>query len=583
MGKKYTNKILTTEGFTFANGLPADDRTVVEYFTDLSQLVQNNFAYEGMQVYVISDNKTDKKPINKTYEYNNGVWTALSYAHEHPYLPDDTVYAKGVTQGGAAVSANKVNKSLKIKVNGTEMINFDGSTAQDLDIISQNAFSKIMVGDTTVEADQASDTIELSGENITITPETNNDKITFSVADGSTTEKGIVKLIDSVNSTSTDTAATPNSVKQAYDKANHEHNLVTVTLDDDLYTYTPIGKAQKANNEVIGATGDNISNTNRGKLGAAGDTLKSVFEKIFGTQQDQQPTITTSYVILNADAGTTSYGGGEYGTAVAATDVTITFTLVNYGTANYGYRCGDVKTTGNQTFYYPVTKQNSADLVITLPSGKTASSGMVTAGTCVSANTNLLYCNFNSNKQVSIKINLPAGNVSTSSQTRYGQISASVALGAAQKENQLTAGTTITKFLTYLGNDATDTAALSGGTKTDTAGAYTISAGTYSPYYLASTASELGSVNKNVATKYSSGAVSITCSTDSYIWFLLPPGTSGAKTIQYEALGQWYDFDGGTSGPTNVSLTLNSGATATYKAYRTNKKAAAGTTQFKIV
>ena len=36
----------------------------------------------------------------------------------------------------------------------------------------------------------------------------------------STSEKGHVQLIDSVSSTSTTTAATPNSVKQAYDKAN---------------------------------------------------------------------------------------------------------------------------------------------------------------------------------------------------------------------------------------------------------------------------------------------------------------------------------------------------------------------------
>ena len=36
----------------------------------------------------------------------------------------------------------------------------------------------------------------------------------------STSEKGHVQLTDSVSSTSTTTAATPNSVKQAYDKAN---------------------------------------------------------------------------------------------------------------------------------------------------------------------------------------------------------------------------------------------------------------------------------------------------------------------------------------------------------------------------
>lgn len=347
-----------------------------------------------------------------------------------------------------------------------------------------------------------------------------------------------------------------------------------IRLSEDLYTYTAIGK-------ITGA-----SNTSPVKVASAGDNLKAVFKKVFGEQQDQQPTITTSGVKLNVSAGTTSYGGGEYGTAVAATDVEITFTLANSGTAGYGYRCGSTKTTGSQTFYYPVTKQSNADLVITLPSGQTASSDMVTAGTFVSASSNVLYCNFNSSKQVSIKINLPAGSVSTGSQTRYGQISASVELGTAQKENQLTAGTAITKFLTYLKNDATSTTALSGGVKTGTAGAYTISAGSYYPYYLTSTSDALTSVTSG-ATRFSttttSTAVSIDLAADGYVWFLLPPGTSGSKTIQYEALGQWYEFGGGTVGPTDVTLKLNSGVSAVYKAYHTSKQAAAGTTKFKIV
>ena len=39
--------------------------------------------------------------------------------HAHPYLPDSTVYAKGASQNGAAVSANKVNKAVTFKKNDT--------------------------------------------------------------------------------------------------------------------------------------------------------------------------------------------------------------------------------------------------------------------------------------------------------------------------------------------------------------------------------------------------------------------------------------------------------------------------------
>lgn len=392
-----------------------------------------------------------------------------------------------------------------------------------------------------------------------------------------------------------------------------------VKLAEDLYTYVPIGNAQKASNEVVGS-GSTISATNRGKLGSgpkydddgnlisAGDSLKSVFNKIFGTQTDTQPSVVNSSVKLNVSPGTTSYGSSttEYGTPISAKDVTITFTLANSGTAQYGYRCGNAKTTGSQTFYYPVTKQSTgssesgkteADLRITLPSGKTASSSMVTAGTYVHHSSNVLYCNFNSSNQVSIKISLAAGSVTTSQQTRYGQISASVTLGAAQKENQLTAGTEIDSFLTYLKNDATETAKLSGGTKTNTAGAYTIAAGKYYNYYLASTASSLSndtSTPVTTATQFSSSTISITCTDASHIWFLLPPTTSGSKSIQYEPFANtWVGAFGGaadtTVGPVDVALTLDSGTAAnpvivTYKGYYTSAKAAAGSSlNYKIV
>lgn len=84
---------------------------------------------------------------------------------------------------------------------------------------NQNAFSNIKVGSTTIAADTATDTLELVGSNVTITPDATNDKVTIAVASGSTSTAGIVKLTNSTSSTSTTTAATPSSVKSAYDKA----------------------------------------------------------------------------------------------------------------------------------------------------------------------------------------------------------------------------------------------------------------------------------------------------------------------------------------------------------------------------
>lgn len=85
---------------------------------------------------------------------------------------------------------------------------------------NQNAFSNIKVGSTTISADTTTDTLELVGSNVTITPDATNDKVTIAVADGSTSAKGLVQLTNSTSSTSTTTAATPSSVKSAYDLAN---------------------------------------------------------------------------------------------------------------------------------------------------------------------------------------------------------------------------------------------------------------------------------------------------------------------------------------------------------------------------
>lgn len=57
---------------------------------------------------------------------------------------------------------------------------------------------------------------------------------TLSIADATTAVKGAVQLTDSTSSTSTTTAATPNSVKSAYDLANGAVPKSTVTTTGDL-------------------------------------------------------------------------------------------------------------------------------------------------------------------------------------------------------------------------------------------------------------------------------------------------------------------------------------------------------------
>ena len=391
----------------------------------------------------------------------------------------------------------------------------------------------------------------------------------------------ISKGADRLNSTETNDYFTYETLQATIESLTDEG----IKLASTLYTYTPIGMIKVA------------SQTNPQKIAEKGNTLKDVFNKVFGVQEDTQPIIDTSGVNLKVTTGTTSYGDSstEYGTEMPAKDIIVTFTLNNSAKAQYGYTYGAENTkvtTTNANFKYAISKQNNADIKITLPTGQTASSSMVTAGTYVTHSNNILYCNFNGSNQVSIKINLPAGNVTTSKQTRYRQMSASVNLGAAICSNG-----SLTSFLTYLKEPAVDNSKLIGSSVSNQAGPYTIAAGKYYNYYLASVVSSLSNdTSKPVttATQFSSSTISIPCTDASHIWFLLPPSTSGSKSIKYEPFANtWVDAFGGatdtTVGPVDVALKLNSSTAAnpvivTYKGYYTSAKAAAGSSlNYKIV
>jgi hypothetical protein len=332
----------------------------------------------------------------------------------------------------------------------------------------------------------------------------------------------------------------------------------SITLVKDLYAYTNIGK-------ITGA-----SNTNPVPVAYAGDSLKTVFDKVFGTQQDQNPSVYCNTAITVED-GINSFGGGEYGSSVAETTATITFTVTNdTGTCSYGYKVGDTKYKDNNTFYYPITKQNNADIKIILPSGKTASSSMVIAGSYVSHSSNILYCNFDSNKQVSIQISLSADTVGTSKKTRYGQVTGEVVFGTAQTAR--TNGSTITKFLTFLGEDYSDTSKLDGTDCSETSSNYTISAG-YIPYtyvLASSTPDSLPTANRE-----ESSPTSITVSggnANTYLYIFVPSDKSDITSIKSGGFGVPF-----SKVETSKSYSVNNSKTAIYKVFKTSGNVASGT------
>ena len=68
---------------------------------------------------------------------------------------------------------------------------------------------------------------------------------------------------------------------------------------------------------------------------------------------------------------------------------------------------------------------------------------------------------------------------------------------------------------------------------------------------------------------------------DGYIWFMVPAAKSNKKIQQY-ALGSWNDMFTTDAGA--ITLTLASGATASYKAFRTTAEQSSGSSlQVRIV
>jgi hypothetical protein len=187
--------------------------------------------------------------------------------------------------------------------------------------------------------------------------------------------------------------------------------------------------------------------------------------------------------------------------------------------------------------------KKTAQLKITLPEGKVAevdSTYLVDSETVENITT--LYCNFSS-KQVKIKIDLPEDTSDVDEITRYGEISANVTLGAAQKEDQLTAGTPI-KVLSFFGK-AKDIADDINKAKSAVAGPYTITSGTKYTYWATTKTDETPSVwvrydantaNSKPDPTTSTTDLQLSCNAKEYIWV--------ASTSNYASFYAWNDASG---------------------------------------
>ena len=151
--------------------------------------------------------------FNDTSSYRrfcvNGTWG--SWAQDKL---TDTTYSTATTSASGLMSSSD-----KTKLNGI-------ATGAE---VNQNAFSNVVVGSTTVSADSKTDTLTLvAGSNVTITPDTTNDKITISSAHPS-----ISKSTDSTSTASPSAGGTFTAVDSVTRDGNGhvtKVNTKTVTL-----------------------------------------------------------------------------------------------------------------------------------------------------------------------------------------------------------------------------------------------------------------------------------------------------------------------------------------------------------------
>ena len=146
--------------------------------------------------------------------------------------------------------------------------------------------------------------------------------VTISIQDGTTAQKGAVQLTDSVASTSTTTAATPNSVKTSYDLANSAVPKSTVTTKGDLIVATAAStiarQAIGSNNQVLTADSTQATGMKWATPSSFTSPLTTKGDLYTYSTADARLGVGTNGQVLTADSTTatglkwaTAAGGGK--------------------------------------------------------------------------------------------------------------------------------------------------------------------------------------------------------------------------------------------------------------------------------
>lgn len=183
-----------------------------------------------------------EKIVSSNYLYE----TLQDFKTEHIDTKVDQVSGKGL-------STNDYTSAEKSKLSGI-------ATGAE---VNQNAFSNVTVGSTTIAADSKTDTLTLvAGSNITLTPDSTNDKITIAATDTKYTHptytaktSGLYKVtVDGTGHVSAATAVTKDDITALGIPGSDTNTITTVSVSGNGNAITAISATNGAITATKGST-----------------------------------------------------------------------------------------------------------------------------------------------------------------------------------------------------------------------------------------------------------------------------------------------------------------------------------------
>ena len=199
-GVSHTHGSISSGGaITYDTTAASGDKLVISDSSDSSKLKRSGIALGSSTTTFLANNGTWQTPAGTSYSDFTGA--TASSAGTHGLVPaparnqDNNVLVGGGTWDSLSdVLVEYAGGSDGILFLGGGDIRLDDSNtlmtpAQSIKLegiatgaeVNQNAFSNVKVGSTTVAADSKTDTVELVGSNVTLTPDAANDKVTIGI------------------------------------------------------------------------------------------------------------------------------------------------------------------------------------------------------------------------------------------------------------------------------------------------------------------------------------------------------------------------------------------------------------------